>query len=47
MAPGPNTSKPHPQHKLYPYLLSGLDVISPNQVRSTDITQSDMNGEFI
>ena len=23
MAPGPNTSKAHPQHKLYPYLLRG------------------------
>jgi putative transposase len=24
MAPGPNTSRPHPQHKIYPYLLRGL-----------------------
>jgi len=23
MAPGPNTSEPHPQHKIYPYLLRG------------------------
>jgi putative transposase len=38
MAPGPNTSKAHPQHKLYPYLLRGLDIIRPNQVWSTDIT---------
>jgi putative transposase len=38
MAPGPNTSKPHPQHKLYAYLLRGLDIIRPNQVWSTDIT---------
>jgi putative transposase len=38
MAPGPNTSKPHLQHKLYPYLLRGLDIIRPNQVWSTDIT---------
>ena len=38
MAPGPNTSRPHPQHKIYPYLLRGLDVIRPNQVWSTDIT---------
>jgi hypothetical protein len=29
MAPGPNTSKPHPQHKLYPYLLRGVDIIRP------------------
>jgi putative transposase len=38
MAPGPNTSRPHPQHKVYPYLLRGVDVIRPNQVWSTDIT---------
>ena len=38
MAPGPNTSKPHPQHKIYPYLLRGVDIIRPNQVWSTDIT---------
>ena len=38
MAPGLNTSKPHPQHKLYPYLLRGVDIIAPNQVWSTDIT---------
>jgi putative transposase len=37
MAPGPNTSKPHPQHKIYPYL-RGVDIIRPNQVWSTDIT---------
>jgi len=38
MSPGPNTSKPHPQHKLYPYRLRGVDIVSPNQVWSTDIT---------
>lgn len=38
MAPDPNTSKPHPQHKIYPYLLRGVDIIRPNQVWSTDIT---------
>jgi putative transposase len=38
MAPGPNTSRPHPQHKVYPYLLRGVDVVCPNQVWSTDIT---------
>lgn len=38
MAPGPNTSQPHPQHKIYPYLLRGVDIIRPNQVWSTDIT---------
>lgn len=38
MAPGPNTSKAHPAHKVYPYLLRGLEVTRPNQVWSTDIT---------
>jgi len=38
MAPGPNTSRAHPQHPIYPYLLRGLEIIRPNQVWSTDIT---------
>jgi len=38
MAPGPDTSRPHPQHKIYPYLLRGVNVIRPNQVWSADIT---------
>jgi putative transposase len=38
MAPGPNTSRAHPQHPIYPYLLRGLEVERPNQVWSTDIT---------
>jgi putative transposase len=38
MAPGPNTSRPHPEHKVYPYLLRGVPVIKPDQVWSTDIT---------
>jgi putative transposase len=38
MAPGPNTSRPSPQHMVYPYLLRGVSVIRPNQVWSTDIT---------
>lgn len=38
MAPGPNTSKRHPEHKIYPYLLRGMKIIRPNQVWSTDIT---------
>jgi putative transposase len=38
MAPGPDTSRPHPEHKVYPYLLRGLAITRPNQVWSTDIT---------
>ncbi len=38
VAPQPNTSRPHPQHKVYPYLLRGMSVVRPRQVYSTDIT---------
>lgn len=38
IAPGPNTSRTHPEHKIFPYLLRGVAVVRPNQVWSTDIT---------
>lgn len=38
MAPGPNTSVRQTQHRIYPYLLRGVEVTRPNQVWSTDIT---------
>jgi len=38
MAPGPDISRAHPAHKVYPYLLRGMPVVRPNQVWSTDIT---------
>jgi len=34
----PNTSKKHPTHKVYPYLLRGLEIDRANQVWATDIT---------
>jgi len=34
----PNTSKPNPEHKVYPYLLKGMVINKPNQVWCTDIT---------
>jgi putative transposase len=37
MAPGSNTSKVHPEHKVYPYLLRGMAVTRPNQVWSTEL----------
>lgn len=36
--PGPNLSKRRSDHKVYPYLLRGLDIIRPNQVWGIDIT---------
>ena len=36
--PKPNTSKPHPENRIYPYLLRDLDVVRPNQVWCADIT---------
>ncbi|RFC35699.1 MAG: HTH-like domain-containing protein [Candidatus Nitrotoga sp. LAW] len=47
MAPGLNTSRPHPQHKVYPYLLRGVNVIRPNQVWSTDITYIHLARGFV
>ena len=46
MAPGPDTSRPHPGHKVYPYLLRGVAVTRPNQVWSTDITYIRLEGGF-
>jgi putative transposase len=43
----PNTSKPAPGHKIYPYLLRGLSVERPNQVWSMDITYIPMAKGFV
>lgn len=47
MAPGPQTSRAHPLHKIYPYLLRGLNVIRPNQVWSADITYIRLSQGFV
>ncbi len=47
MVPGPDTSRPHPQHKVYPYLLRGVVVTRPSQVWSTDITYIRLSGGFV
>jgi putative transposase len=43
----PNTSKPAPGHKIYPYLLRGLMVDHPNQVWAMDITYIPMARGFV
>ena len=43
----PNTSKPHPEHKIYPYLLRGLNISRPNQVWCADITYIPMRRGFL
>ena len=43
----PNTSKPNPGHKVYPYLLRGLEINRVNQVWATDITYIPMARGFL
>ena len=43
----PNTSKPAPGHKIYPYLLRGLVIDRPNQVWAMDITYVPMARGFV
>jgi len=38
VAPKPNTSRPAPEHPVFPYLLRNLTVSRPNQVWAADIT---------
>jgi len=43
----PRTSTPAPGHKIYPYLLSGMEITRPNQVWATDITYIPMARGFL
>jgi putative transposase len=43
----PNTSKPTPGHKVYPYLLRKLAITRPNQVWATDISYVPMAKGFV
>ncbi len=42
----PRTSKPGPGHKVYPYLLGGMQITRPNQVWAADITYIPMAKGF-
>ncbi len=43
----PKTTKKHPQHRIYPYLLRGLTINRPNQVYAMDITYIPMARGFV
>jgi putative transposase len=43
----PRTSKPHPEHRVYPYLLRGLRIDRPNQAWCADITYIPMYRGFL
>ena len=43
----PRTSDPHPQHRVYPYLLRNLEVTRPNHVWCADITYIPVQRGFL
>jgi len=45
--PKPKLSVGNSEHKIYPYLLRGVEIVEPNQVWSTDITYIPMQRGFV
>ena len=43
----PRTSDPHPAHRIYPYLLRGLEITKPNHVWCADITYIPVKRGFL
>jgi putative transposase len=47
LVPQPGTSRPAPEHRVYPYLLRGVGIERVNQVWSTDITYIRLRSGFV
>jgi putative transposase len=47
IAPGPNTSKVAPEHKIYPYLLRHVSAEYPNHIWGIDITYIRLRGGWM
>jgi putative transposase len=47
IAPGPNTSKVAPEHKIYPYLLRHVSAEYPNHIWGIDITYIRLSGGWM
>ena len=45
--PGPHTSQPHGENRIYPYLLRGMEICGPCEVWSADITYVPMQRGFM
>jgi putative transposase len=43
----PRTTKPHPSHKVFPYLLRNRQITAPNQAWAMDITYIPMRRGFV
>src|SRR6185295_6613652 len=43
----PRTTRPEPGHKVFPYLLRGIEIARPNQVWAMDITYIPMARGFV
>jgi len=43
----PRTSQPHPEHRIYPYLLRGLEITRPNHVWCADVTYIPLQRGFL
>jgi putative transposase len=45
--PRPRTSRPHPEHKVYPYRLKDVNINQPDQVWAADISYIPMSRGFM